>query len=102
MHSLVQLRARDRHPGRRGYSLIEMLMTILITQIIAAMVSVSVSNVAASERANFTGQEIITALRYARQLSQTLGTPCGVIFDSSTQQVKVFRGTTATIVANNA
>jgi Tfp pilus assembly protein FimT len=87
---------------RGGYSLIEVLMTSLIIQIIAGMVSVSVSDVAATERTNYAGQEVITAIRYARQLAQTDGTPCGVIFDSTNQQVKVFRGNTSTIAANAA
>jgi Tfp pilus assembly protein FimT len=89
-------------PRRRGYSLIEVLLTSLIIQIIAGMVSVSVSSVAATERTNYAGQETVTALRYARQLAQTDGVPCGVIFDSANQQIKVFRGTTSTIATNNA
>lgn len=94
-----------RRPGqgrRRGYSLIEVLMTSLIIQIIAAMVAVSVSTVTETERTSYAGQEAITAIRYARQLAQTTGTPCGVIFDNTNQQIKVFRGTTATIASNAA
>jgi Tfp pilus assembly protein FimT len=88
--------------GRGGYSLIEVLMTSLIVQIIAGMVSVSVSNVAATERCSYAGQEAISAIRYARQLAQTSGTPCGVIFDSARQQIRVFRGTTTTTAPNAA
>ena len=92
---------RPSHQGaRHAYSLIEMLITILIIQVIAGMIGVSVSTVASTERTSFASQEIITALRYARQLAQTSGTPCGVIFDSVNQQVKVFRGNTSTIAAN--
>jgi Tfp pilus assembly protein FimT len=87
---------------RRGYSLIEVLMTTLIIQMIAGMVSVSVSNVAATERANYAGQEAITAIRYARQLAQSDGTPCGVIFDAANQQIRVFRGTPSTTAVNSA
>jgi len=87
---------------RRGYSLIEVLMTSLIIQIIAGMVAVSVSHVAETERTSYAGQEAVSALRYARQLAQTTGTPCGVIFDNTTQQIKVFRGTTSTIVSDSA
>jgi hypothetical protein len=65
-------------------------------------VSVSVSNVAATERTNYAGQETITAIRYARQLAQTDGTPCGVIFDSANQEIRVFRGNTSTIATNAA
>jgi Tfp pilus assembly protein FimT len=92
-----------RGGGRRrggGYSLVEVLMTCLIIQIIAGMVAVSVSSVASSERTSYAGQEVVTAIRYARQLAQTTGTPCGVIFDTVNQQVKVFRGNTSTIATN--
>jgi Tfp pilus assembly protein FimT len=88
--------------GRGGYSLIEVLMTTLIIQMIAGMVSVSVSNVASTERANYAGQEAVTAIRYARQLAQSDGIPCGVIFDATNQQIRVFRGTTSTTAANAA
>jgi Tfp pilus assembly protein FimT len=87
---------------RGGYSLIEVLMTSLIIQIIAGMVAVSVSNVAAAERTSYAGQEVVTALRYARQLAQSSGTPSGVVFDATNQTVSVFSGTPTTIVPNNA
>jgi Tfp pilus assembly protein FimT len=95
-------RCRRNLNRRGGYSLIEVLLTSLIIQIIAGIVSVSVANVAATERTSYAGQEVVTALRYARQLAQTDGLPCGVIFDSVNQRVMVFRGTTDTIVPNSA
>jgi Tfp pilus assembly protein FimT len=85
---------------RRGYSLIEVLICSLIIQIIAGIVAVSVSTVTETERTSYAGQEVVTAMRYARQLAQTTGTPCGVVFDNTNQQIKVFRGTTATIAPN--
>ncbi len=97
---LSPCRAARRRRG--GYSLIEMLITSLIIQIIAGMISVSVSNVAATERANYAGQEAITAICYARQLAQSDGIPCGVIFDAANQQIRVFRGDTGTTAANTA
>jgi Tfp pilus assembly protein FimT len=93
---------RNKLRHRKGYSLIEVLLTSLIIQIIAGIVSVSVANVAATERTNFAGQEAITAIRYARQLAQTDGIPCGVIFDSANQQIRVFRGNTGVTAANAA
>jgi Tfp pilus assembly protein FimT len=77
-------------------------MTSLIIQIIAGMVAVSVSNVATAERTSYAGQEVITALRYARQLAQSSGTPCGVVFDATNQKISVFRGTPDAVVPNNA
>jgi hypothetical protein len=76
-------------------------MTTLIIQIIAGMVGVSVSHVAATERLSFAAQEAVTALRYARQLSQTCGTPCGVVFDTDNQRFRVFRGSVITTAPNS-
>ncbi|MEI8197951.1 MAG: GspH/FimT family pseudopilin [Phycisphaerae bacterium] len=82
--------------------MIEVLLTCAIIQIIASMVAVSVASVTSTERTSYAAQETISALRYARQLAQTSGTPCGVIFDNTNQQIRVFRGTTTTIAPNAA
>lgn len=96
--------AFSARPGglRRGYSLIEMLMTILLIQFIGALVAVQVSSATAVERSDYAGQEVIAALRYARQLAQTKGTPCGVIFDDVNQKISVFQTTTSNIVTTAA
>jgi prepilin-type N-terminal cleavage/methylation domain-containing protein len=91
-----------RRTSRRGYSLIEVLMTSLIIQIIAGIVTVSMSSAADTERTSYAAQDIVTAIRYARQLAQSDGVPCGVIFDTDNNQVRVFRGSTATIATNKA
>jgi Tfp pilus assembly protein FimT len=88
--------------GRGGYSLIEMLLTIMLVQFIGALVSVQVSSATAVERGDYAGQELITALRYARQLALTKGTPCGVILDDTNQKFSVFQTTTSNIVNNSA
>ena len=93
---------RTQRSTMGGYSLMEMLVTLIVIQAIAGMIGISVSSVASTERLSFTAQEIISAIRYARQLAQTSGTPCGVIFDSVNQQVKVFRGSASTIAPNAA
>ena len=95
--------SRSRVPRRpRGYSLLEVMLTSVIIQIIAGIVTVTVGNVASTERGSYAGQEVVSAIRYARQLAQTTGQPCGVIFDTDNQQVKVFLGTTTNIAPNSA
>jgi Tfp pilus assembly protein FimT len=77
--------------GRRGYSLIEMLLTILLIQIIGGLVAVQVSSATATERTNYASQETISALRYARQLALSTGQPAGVSFDNTNQTITVFK-----------
>ena len=100
------LRPRDtRRPprgGRRGYSLIEMLLTMLLIQFIGGLVAAEVSNAATAERVNYAGQETLSALRYARQLAQSTGAPCGVIFDDANQKISVFKGSQCVIAPNSA
>lgn len=86
---------------RRGYSLLEVLITVLIIHIISGMVMVNVSNVQTSERLVRGGQEVISAVRYARILAMTSGQNAGVEFDTSTNRVRVFQGTAATTATNS-
>lgn len=83
--------------SRRGYSLLELCMTILIIQMITGMVSLQISSVITQERLNYAAQEVVTALRYARQLAQTTGNPCSVYFDQAGKRIVVSQtvGTTA-------
>jgi Tfp pilus assembly protein FimT len=82
---------RPAPAGCRGYSLIEMLLTILLIQIIGGLVAVQVSSATASERTNYAAQETLSALRYARQLALSTGQPAGVAFDNTNQTITVFR-----------
>jgi len=88
-------------PRRRGYSLIEMLITILIIQIISTMVVVNVSSVTAGEKAQRAAEQLIYATRYARMLAMTSGTTAGVEFDTASNTVRVFTGSTFTTAANS-
>jgi prepilin-type N-terminal cleavage/methylation domain-containing protein len=88
-------------PGRRGYSLLEVLITVLIIHIISGIVVVNVSNIQTSEKLSRAGEEVIAAARYARMLAMTTGQTAGIEFDSSTNQVRVFQGASVATAANS-
>jgi Tfp pilus assembly protein FimT len=90
-----------RSARRRGYSLIEVLCTVLIIQIISGMVVVNVSSVQDNEKLSRAAEQIVVALRYARILAMSTGQPAGVEFDTATNQIRVFQGATATTVSNS-
>lgn len=74
---------------RRGYSLLEVLITVLIIQIISGMIMVNVSNVQTDERLNRAAEQIIAATRYARILSMSTGRRSEVQFDTSANTFSV-------------
>jgi Tfp pilus assembly protein FimT len=73
----------------------------LIIHIISGIVVVNVSNIQTSEKLTRAGEEVIAAARYARMLAMTTGQNAGIEFDSSTNQVRVFQGASATTAANS-
>lgn len=76
-------------------------MTVLIIQIVAAMVVANVSSVERSERLDRAAQEIVVAARYARMLAMSAGEPAGLEFDAATQRVRVWRGAAFTTATNS-
>jgi Tfp pilus assembly protein FimT len=95
-----------KRPGKRrrengGYSLIETMITVLIIHMISGMVIVSVSSIQRSEKLSRAGQQVVVALRYARILAMSTGQPAGVEFNTTTNQVRVFQGASATTVNNS-
>jgi len=105
LHSLAisrgtsqRLLPRRRHL-RRAYSLIEMLITVLIIQIISGMIMVNVSNVQTNERLARACEQVVLALRYARLQAMSTGQPGGVEFNVASNNVRVFQGNAATTVS---
>lgn len=92
---------RRRTRTRRGYSLIEMLITVLIIQIISGMVMVNVSQVQTNERLARACEQIVLALRYARMQAMSTGQAGGVEFNIASNTVRVFQGASATTVNNS-
>src|SRR4051794_878434 len=90
-----------RRRSRRAYSLIEMLITVLIIQIISGMVMVNVSNVQTNERLARACEQIVLALRYARLQAMSTGQPGGVEFNVASNTVRVFQGNAATTVSTS-
>jgi Tfp pilus assembly protein FimT len=91
---------RPRH-ARRAYSLLEVLITVLIIQIISSMVLVNVSSVQSTERLTRAAEQIVIAMRYARMVAMTSGQSAGVEFDKSGNSFRVFQGSSA-VTASNA
>jgi Tfp pilus assembly protein FimT len=93
----------QRSPAQscRAFTLIELLMTVLVIQIVSMLVLVCVGNVEAPERVDRAVNETIAALRYARMLSMASGQSCGVEFNTSTGTIRVFKGAAMTTVADS-
>jgi len=85
---------------RAAYSLLEVLLTIVIIQIISSLVLVNVSTVQTTEKLSRAGEQIVVATRYARMLAMTSGQTAGVEFNTATNQIRVFQGPAATTVNN--
>jgi len=91
MNNLAVTRTPRRR--RRAYSLLEMLITILIIQIISGMVIVNTSSIQRTEKLQRAGQQAVIALRYSRILAMSGGKPAGVEFDVSSNTFRVFQAT---------
>jgi Tfp pilus assembly protein FimT len=102
-HDIFRPRATHgpKRKNRRGYSLLEVLMTVIIIQIISSMAIVSVSNVQPTEQLAMAGQQMVVALRYARMLAMTSGQTAGVEFDTINNTVRVFQGDTQATAPNS-
>ena len=90
-----------RRRRAKGYSLIEVLLTVLIIQIISGMIMVNVSDVQTNERLARSCEQIVLALRYARVQAMSTGQPVGVEFNVSGNSVRVFQGPSATTVSDS-
>lgn len=101
----VRLSARRPTPpgpaARRGYSLIEVLCTVVIIQIISGIIVVNVSNVQDNEKLARACEQVVVATRYARILAMSTGQPAGVEFNTATNQIRVFSGAAATTALNS-
>jgi Tfp pilus assembly protein FimT len=85
----------------RGYSLLEMLITVFIIQIISVCAVMSISHVEAGERTERAANEVVVALRYARMLAMSTGQSAGVEFDGDNQRIRVFQGPSCMTAANS-
>jgi len=90
--------ATRRAPG--AYSLIEMLIALLIIQIIASFVAVSIQSINGAGHVDQVNKRLTGIIRYARMMAMSSGQPCHVDFSITNQTVKVFLGTSTTPVDN--
>ena len=101
MRHFERRKAGKRRRASGGYSLIEMMITVLIIQMLSGLAMVNVSSIQRSEKLARAGQQVVVALRYARMVAMSSGQPAGVEFDTTTNRVRVFQGAAATTVSNS-
>ncbi|HUO10466.1 MAG TPA: GspH/FimT family pseudopilin [Phycisphaerae bacterium] len=83
---------------RRGLTLVELLMVLLILAIAATIGMDALANTEAGLRADRAAREAVTAIKYARTLSVTTGGTYGVEFNTATAQFQVFQTTGSNVV----
>jgi len=83
-----------------AYSLIEMLIALLIIQIIASFVVVSIQSINGNSHMDQINKRVTGLLRYARMLAMSSGQPCNVDFSVANQTIKVYLGASTTPASN--
>jgi len=81
---------RIRRVRAAGFTLLDVLLTLLILAIATAISLDAIANTEAGFRADRAARETITALRYARTLAMTTGNASGVEFDTTQKKIKVY------------
>jgi len=84
--------------NRRGFTLVEMMLVILILAIAATMGLDVIGNTEASLRADRAAREALVAIRAARSLAITTGGTFGVEFDVGNNRFQVFNTTGSNVV----
>lgn len=80
--------------NEKGFTLLELVLVVAITVILAATSVPLLLNVTSRNRANAVSREVVSALRLAqkRSMSGLQDSEFGVYFDDSSKQFIVFRG----------
>ncbi len=82
-------RSRSRR-APRAFTTIEVLITVLILGIVAAISFDVIADTEAASRADRAARESLVALRHARSLAMTTGNISGVEFDTTLKKIRVF------------
>jgi prepilin-type N-terminal cleavage/methylation domain-containing protein len=83
---------------RRGFTLVEILMVMLVLAIAATIGLDALANTEAGLRSDRAAREAATAIKYARMLSVTTGGTYGVEFDTTNARFQVFQTTGSNVV----
>ncbi len=83
-------RRRGRTPGRRGFTLVELMMVLLIMSIVALMGMDAIAEFEAAQRADRAARESLAFFRMARNLALTTGKKAKVAVDTTNRTVSVF------------
>ena len=76
---------------RRGFTLIEVLLVVIIVAICATLALDAIGNTEAAMRADRAAREAVTAIKYTRTLTLTTGGTYGVEFDTVNARFQVFQ-----------
>ena len=76
---------------QRGFSLTELLMVIAITGILSGLASVSFSSQLPHHRLNSAARDIVSDLRWARQLALAERQPVSVVLDLERERYQIER-----------
>jgi type II secretion system protein H len=83
--------------GRRGYSLVELVVAVAIMAIMAAVAIVKVSKNLPHQRVDFAASVLATDLQYAQQLAVKQRKPVIVIVDSAAKSYSIKDRATNTV-----
>ena len=83
---------------KRGFTLIEVMIVLVVLAITATLGLDALGNTEARLRADRAAREAVAALRYARMMSMTTGGTYGVEFDTANKRFQVFQTTGSNVV----
>jgi len=83
---------------RRGFTLIEILVVVVILGITATLSMDLIGSTDASQRADRAAREAVVAVRYARMLAMTTSATYGIEFDKGNKRFQVFQTTGSNVV----
>jgi prepilin-type N-terminal cleavage/methylation domain-containing protein len=74
---------------RRGFTLLELILVMLVLTVVLAMVAPSLSGFGAGREAEFAGAQLITMGKWAREQAMSEGRRCRLEFNPQTQTYRV-------------
>lgn len=96
----MQIKCYNNRMKRRGFTLVEAIMVIMIVGILAAVVSVDFISSFSTSKIEAARFKLKSDIIYAQELSVTQQLNHGVIFDPAGETYSVYKQTTGNIINN--